>query len=86
VKQVDLSEDGGPYVPLTVQNVQNRTYPFKRDAYIYIDQQPGKPMGDRAREFMHYILSREGQQDVKDFGMYYPLPRSVVEAQRKLIR
>ena len=86
VKQVDLSEDGGPYVPLTVANVQNRTYPFKRDAYIYIDQQPGKRMDDRAREFMRYILSREGQQDVKDFGMYYPLPRSVVESQRKLIR
>ena len=86
VKQVDLSEDGGPYVPLTLANVQNRTYPFKRDAYVYIDQQPGKRMDDRAREFMHYILSREGQQDVKDFGMFYPLPKSVVDAQLKLIR
>ncbi|MDP9051640.1 MAG: substrate-binding domain-containing protein [Acidobacteriota bacterium] len=86
VKQVDLSEDGGPYVPLSIANVQNRTYPFKRDAYIYIDQQPGKRMDDRAREFMRYILSREGQQDVNDFGMYYPLPRSVVESQLKLIR
>ena len=86
VKQIALSEDGGPYVPLTLENVQNRTYPFKRDAYIYIDQQPGKKMDDRAREFMRYILSREGQQDVKDFGMFYPLPRDVVEAQRKLIR
>ena len=86
VKQIALSEDGGPYVPLTEANVQNRTYPFKRDAYIYIDQQPGKPMGDRAREFMRYILSREGQQDVKSFGIYYPLPREVVDAQLKLIR
>ena len=86
VKQIDLSEDGGPYVPLTMANVQNRTYPFKRDAYIYIDQQPGKPMGDRAREFMRYILSREGQQDVQNFGMFYPLPRSVVDEQLKLIR
>ena len=42
-------------------------------------------MVDRAREFMRYILGREGQQDVKDFGMYYPLPRSIVEEQRKLI-
>lgn len=86
VKQIALSEDGGRYVPLTEANVQNRTYPFKRDAYIYIDQQPGKPMGDRAREFMRYILSREGQQDVKAFGIYYPLPKEVVDAQLKLIR
>ena len=86
VKQIALSENDGPYVPLTMANVQNRSYPFKRDAYVYIDQQPGKPMDDRAREFMHYILSREGQQDVLNFGMFYPLPRDVVEAQRKLIR
>jgi phosphate transport system substrate-binding protein len=86
VKQIDLSEDGGPFVPLTLANVQNRTYPFKRDAYVYIDQQPGKGMDDRAREFMRYILSREGQEDVQNFGMYYPLPKSVVDAQLKLIR
>ena len=86
VKQVDLSEDGGPYVPLTIANVQNRTYPFKRDAYFYIDQQPGKSMDDRAKEFMRYIYSREGQQDVKDFGMFYPLPKNVIDEQLKLIR
>jgi phosphate transport system substrate-binding protein len=81
VKQIDLSEDGGPYVPLTEANVQNRTYPFKRDAFIYIDREPGHPMNDRAREFMRYILSREGQQDVQRFGVYYPLPQSVVTEQ-----
>ena len=86
VKQIDLSQDGGPYVPLTLANVQNRSYPLMRNAYIYIDQHPGKPMDDRAREFMRYILSREGQQDVKDYGIFYPLPRSVVEQQLKLIR
>ena len=85
VKQIDLSEDGGPSVPLTMANVQNRTYPFKRDAYIYIDREPGKPMDYRAREFMRYILSREGQQDVLNFGMFYPLPLSVVEEQLKKV-
>ena len=49
VKQISLSEDGGPYVPMTLDTVQNRTYPFKRDAYIYIDQQPGKPMEIRRK-------------------------------------
>ena len=85
VKQVDLSADGGPYVALTQANVQNRTYPFYRDAYIYIDREPGKPMDDRAREFMRYILSREGQQDVLNFGVYYPLPLSVVTEQLKKV-
>ena len=86
VKQIDLSENGGPYVKLTPENVQNRSYPFKRDAFIYINQEPGKPMDDRAREFMRYILSREGQEDVMKFGFFYPLPRDVVEEQLKKIR
>ena len=85
VKQISLSENGGPFVPLTIANVQNRTYPFKRDAYIYIDREPGKPMDFRAREFMRYILSREGQEDVKNFGMYYTLPQSVIDEQLKKI-
>ncbi|ADW67581.1 PstS family phosphate ABC transporter substrate-binding protein [Granulicella tundricola] len=86
VKQIDLSENGGPYVALTPDNVKNRTYPLKRDAYIYIDQHPGKPMDDRAKEFMKYILSREGQEDVKNFGFFYPLPQNVIDEQLKLIR
>lgn len=83
VKQIDLSENGGPYVPMTMANVQNRTYPFKRDAYIYINKIPGHPLDDRTKEFMRYILSREGQQDVQNFGMYYPLPKSVIDEQLK---
>ena len=62
VKQIDLSEDGGPYVPMTLANIQNRSYPFKRDAYIYIDRRPGKPMDDRAREFMRYISAAKANR------------------------
>ncbi len=86
VKQIDLSEDGGPYVPLTEANVQNRSYPFKRDAYIYIDRDPSKPVDDRAGEFLRYILSREGQQDVQKLGLYYPLPGGVVDEQLKKLQ
>lgn len=86
VKQIDLSENGGPYVKLTPENVQNRSYPFKREALIYINKEPGKPMDDRAREFMRYILSREGQQDVLSFGLYYPLPQSVIDEQLKKLQ
>ena len=86
LKQIDLAEkEGGPYVPLTEANVQNRSYPLKRDAYIYIDREPGKPMDFRAREFMRYILSREGQKDVQEFGVYYPLPQSMIDEQLKKV-
>lgn len=86
VKQIDLSEDGGPYVALTEANVQNRSYPLKRDAYIYIDRVPGKPVDSRALEFLRYIFSREGQQDVQNFGVYYPLPKSVIDEQLKKLQ
>lgn len=86
LKQIDLSEDGGPYVPMTMANVQNRSYPFKRDAYIYIDKRPGHAADERAMEFMRYILSREGQQDVQNFNMFYPLPKNIIDEQLKKLQ
>ncbi|WP_263366275.1 PstS family phosphate ABC transporter substrate-binding protein [Edaphobacter bradus] len=84
LKQIDLAEtEAGPYVPLTEANVQNRSYPFIRDAYFYLNREPGKPIDSRAKEFMRYVLSREGQQDILPLGMYYPLPGNVVERELK---
>jgi phosphate transport system substrate-binding protein len=34
---------------------------------------------------MRYILSREGQQDVQNFGVFYPLPQSVIDEQLKKV-
>jgi len=84
LKQIDLAwKAEGPYVPLTEANVQNRTYPFIRDAYIYLNRDPNRPLDPKVREFVRYILSRDGQAALIPLGMYYPLTKEMVKNELK---
>jgi phosphate transport system substrate-binding protein len=74
---------GGPYIPFTPATVANRTYPLKRDAYFYIDKAPGRPLDPMVREFMRFVLSRDGQEIMARVGYYYPLTASYLEEQRQ---
>jgi phosphate transport system substrate-binding protein len=67
------AQDGGPYVELTIENVQNRTYPLSNDVYVYLNRERGKPVDPKLKEFLRYILSREGQEAVARDGKYLPL-------------
>jgi phosphate transport system substrate-binding protein len=68
---------------LTQDNVQNRTYPLIRDAYIYLNRDPNRPLDPKVREFVRYILSREGQAALLPLGFYYPLTMEMVEKEQK---
>ena len=82
VKNLALAEKAGaPYVVLTPENVRNRTYPLIRDAYLYINRVPGKPIEPKVKEFIRYILSREGQEDIDKVGLYNPLTASYLREQ-----
>jgi phosphate transport system substrate-binding protein len=90
VKSLALAETrGSPYVAPTKANVANRTYPLSRLAYIYFA--PDRPNGDPAdpkvdpkvKEFLRYILSRQGQRDVLQAGGFLPLTEEVVREQLK---
>jgi len=79
------ASDRGPYVPPTRETMYRRTYPLSNAVYIYINRPPGKPISPRIKEFLTYILSRQGQQSVVEDGMYLPLnPEAVREERRKL--
>ena len=81
-KTVPLAvSDGDPFVPITPSTVRNRTYPLIRDAYFYANCVPGKPLKPNVREFLRYILSREGQQVIDDLGIFSPLPLEVADEQ-----
>lgn len=73
--------DGGPYVALTIENVQNRSYPLAFDMFFYINRPPGQPLDPKVREFLRFVLSREGQEAVQRDGKYLPLTAEVVRAQ-----
>jgi phosphate transport system substrate-binding protein len=77
------AKDGGPYVDLTPENVRNRTYPLIRDAYIYLNRAPNRPLDPKVREFVRYILSREGQRDILEAGKYNPLTVGYLQEQLK---
>lgn len=77
------AQPGGPYVAYTPENVANRSYPLVRDAYFYVNKEPGRPLDPKVREFMRFILSREGQQVIAHTGFYYPLPADYLQVQRR---
>lgn len=74
---------GEPAVALTPETVANRTYPLKRDAFFYVNKAPGKPLDPAVREFMRFVLSREGQEIIARVNYYYPLTREYLEEQLK---
>lgn len=76
---------GGAAVPLTPDTVANRTYPLIRDAYFYLNRAPGQKLDPKVREFMRFVLSREGQEIIARVGYYYPLtPEYLAEQLKKL--
>ncbi|HEY1392885.1 MAG TPA: substrate-binding domain-containing protein, partial [Methylibium sp.] len=85
-KALALAErPGEPYVELTLDNVQARRYPLLRDVYYYLKREKGKPLDPNAREFLRYVLSREGQAAVQRDGKYLPLTaQAAAEQLRKL--
>jgi phosphate transport system substrate-binding protein len=75
--------EGGPYVELTLDNVQNRTWPLINVEYFYVNRKPGQPVDPKVKEFLRYVLSREGQEAVMRDGKFLPLPADVVRQQLK---
>jgi phosphate transport system substrate-binding protein len=83
VKALALANnDASPYVDLTKANVVNRTYPLTRTVYLYINRKPGTSVAPLTLEFFHYVLSRQGQQDVSRQDIYLPLTGAMIAAER----
>lgn len=76
---------GGPFIMPTAQSVHDNTYPLNNAVYLYLNRPPGQPLPPRIKEFLRFILSREGQQLVADDRTWIPLSaESVAEELKKL--
>ena len=75
--------DSGPFVPLTMDNVRNRTYPFYADVFFWVNRDPQKPLDPKLKEYLRFLLSQEGQAQMVRDGKYLPLTRQVIEQERK---
>ncbi len=79
VKTVALSvKNGGPAYDLTIDNVRERTYPMYADVFFWINRDPKGPVDPKVREFLRFMLSRDGQELVMKDGKYLPLTAKMV--------
>lgn len=84
VRPVALAENaGGPYIEATRDSVMDHSYPLTRMVTVFLNRPPGKPADPKLREFLRYVLSRQGQQAVLLDGHGY-LPVLAPSAAREL--
>ncbi len=77
VRAVPLaSEEGADFVEATPENAYSGEFPLARFLYIYVNIKPGAELDPLRREFIKYIFSKQGQQDVVKDG-YYPVPAAI---------
>ena len=70
---VPLALDGASDpVPATPEYAYTGEYPLVRFLYLYVNHRPGSDLDPLRREFVRYLFSMEGQQDVTKDG-YYPI-------------
>lgn len=75
--------EAAPYIEPTLESVQNRTYPLFSEEYFLVNRKPGTPIDPKIKEYLRYVLSRQGQQEVIRDGKFLPLTTEVVRQQLK---
>ncbi|MFM8735765.1 MAG: PstS family phosphate ABC transporter substrate-binding protein [Pirellulales bacterium] len=68
--------DAAPVEPVAA-NAYSGDYPLSRFLLLSVNRKPGSQLDPLRREFLRYVLSATGQEDVKKDG-YLPLPAAVV--------
>jgi phosphate transport system substrate-binding protein len=86
VKALPLYDFKSPVaVPATVENILNAKYPLTRFLYIYVNARPDQPVDPLIREFLRFVLSKQGQDSVASFGAI-PLPSDLAEMNKRKLR
>jgi phosphate transport system substrate-binding protein len=86
VKPVALAARSGvAYFEATPANLIKREYPLARTVSVYINRPREQAIEPRVKEFLRYVLSREGQQAAAQDGDFLPLnPDAIREQLKKL--
>lgn len=81
VRAVPLaSTPGGKCVGAVPANAYTGEYPLARFLYNYVNKKPGVALDPLRREFVKYIFSKDGQEDVVKDG-YYPVTNVIAQEQ-----
>ncbi|MEO6874893.1 MAG: substrate-binding domain-containing protein [Opitutaceae bacterium] len=82
LKVLELAKtSAGPFYAYTMENLRSRNYPLYDEIYAYADAATGTTLDPKVREFLRFIVSREGQECVERDGKYLPLTAGVSRAQ-----
>ena len=86
VKIVELAAtSSGPYLLPSAQTLISQRYPLTRIIPAVVDIPPGQPVNPAVREFLRFILSRQGQRALIEESGYLPLgPKYVRDQLHKL--
>ena len=77
VKALALApKDGAPFSPATAEAVYAGQYPLARFLYVYVNKAPNRALDPLVKQFLTFVLSREGQEIVVKDG-YLPLLAAV---------
>lgn len=74
--------EAGPFVTASESTVASHAYPLTRDLYLAVNRRPGAPLPQKTREFLAFVLSREGQAIVAGYAHFFPLSATVAEQER----
>jgi len=83
VRAIRLSK--GHETPLaepTFENALNGSYPLGRALYIYVVKKPNEPLPPLVKEYLKFVLSKEGQEVVVKDG-FGPLPAAALDKERE---
>lgn len=85
VKALAIAGPAGPVVP-SAETIFRREYPFANAVYLYVDRKPGEDLPPRIKEFLAFVLSREGQAEVAKQGLFIPLNAEAASRELQKLR
>ena len=81
LKPLALADRAGVVGLPVADDMANARYPLQRFLYLYVHRAPGQPLDPLAKEFLTFVLSRDGQELVGQ-DHYLPLPAVLAASER----
>jgi phosphate transport system substrate-binding protein len=85
VRPIPLARDANSsHYEANAENAYSGNYPLARFLYVYVNVRPGESLDPVRREFIRYVFSRQGQQDVIRDG-YFPVDANIARETLKAL-
>lgn len=78
--------EAGPFVTASRETIWDRTYPITRFTMAYANRAPGEPLRPEVKEFLRFLVSREGMEIVEKDAAYVPINPQVQREQMEKLK